>query len=90
MSNVNRNQDKVVPLTVFVPEHLRAGNYANLVGITTTGDGELMLDFVFSHPQDAKGNVKRGSLVSRVILPEQVARRMLNILHAHLGKTIKE
>jgi hypothetical protein len=79
-----------VSLKVFIPEHLRAGSYANVVSVTTTSNGEIMLDFVFNHPQDYSQGEKQATLVSRVVLPEQVARQLLNILMGNLGTVQKE
>lgn len=79
-----------IPVRVAIPENIRGGVHANLVSVTTTSDGEVILDFVFSHPQDKKGSMQQGTLVSRVVLSTAVAKKLLPILMAHLGKEKKE
>lgn len=76
---------------VHVPEHLRGAASANIVRITTTNQGEVILDFVFAHPHDVQQDgTQVGTLVSRVILPLNVARDLHTILNSHLGKVKSE
>lgn len=77
-------------INILVPESLRTGVHANLVSITSTIDGETIFDFIFSHPQEVKDNVQQGTLVSRVIIPTQVAKKLLPILTSQLGKIVKD
>ncbi len=79
-------------IQVNIPEHLKAATSANIVRVTTTDMGEVILDFVFSHPQDVdvEKAVQIGTLVSRIILNKQVARDLQIILTNHLGKIGKE
>lgn len=85
------NIDRPKSIQVNIPEHLRAAISANILRVTTTTDGEVILDFVFAHPQDfnEKGE-QMGSLVSRLILPIKVAKDLQIILSSHLGKIQKE
>ncbi len=76
----------VVGVRVTVPESVKNGVYANLVNINTTSEGEVIFDFVFTHPQEVSENIRQGSIVSRVILPLSVAKRVSTILMAHLGR----
>lgn len=77
-------------LQVSMPDHLRAGISSNVVRVTTTDNREVILDFVFMHPQDVVGDVQQAILVSRVVLPEKVAKDLHVILEKHLGKIVKE
>lgn len=81
---------KAPQLQVNIPENLRAGAAANVVSITTTMNGEVILDFIFVHPQDKQNDIQRGTLVSRVILPIKIAVDLNWILQSHLGKFKKE
>lgn len=78
------------PLRVEVPAELRVGKSANIIRVTTTGKGEVILDFIFSHPQDKDENIQLGTLVSRIVLPIEVAKELYMILSSHLGKIKKE
>lgn len=78
-------------IQVHVPEHLSGAVSANVVRVTTTNQGEVILDFVFAHPQDIQQDGgKVGTLVSRVILSLNVARDLHTILNNHLGKVKSE
>ena len=78
-------------IQVNIPEHLKAATSANVVRVTTTNMGEVILDFVFSHPQDInEKNEQVGILVARVILNKNVAKDLQIILTNHLGKIGKE
>lgn len=74
-------------LKVSIPENIKSGVYSNLVGVTTTANREVILDFVFSHPQDKKKGEKQGTLVSRVIVSEAVAKQLIPILNKQFGKS---
>lgn len=83
--------NKQKALQVHVPEHLRGAVSANIVRVTTTNQGEVILDFVFAHPQDIQQDGSQvGTLISRVILPLNVARDLHTILNSHLGKVKSE
>lgn len=78
-------------IQVHVPEHLRSAVSANIVRVTTTTQGEVIIDFVFAHPQDIQQDGSQvGTLVSRVILSLNVARDLHTILNSHLGKVKSE
>lgn len=87
MDDKSRNTPQ---LQVNIPENLRVGAAANVVSVTTTTNGEVIMDFIFVHPQDKQNNVQRGTLVSRVILPIKIAQDLNLILQSHLGKIKKE
>lgn len=78
-------------LKIISNDQIRGGNHANIVSVTTTGNKEVILDFIFAHPNDKneKGEVV-GQLVSRVILPISVAQEFRLVLDAHMGKGVKE
>lgn len=84
------NQDEIkkpIALEVVIPDNLRAAVHANIVQVTTTINDEVMLDFVFSHPQEKKGGNNIGFVVSRIVLPIKVAKQLSMILGAHLGSS---
>lgn len=82
---------KTKSIQVNIPEHLRAAVSANIVRVTTTNQGEVIMDFVFSHPQDiSEEGSQVGVLVSRIILNKNVAKDLQIILTNHLGKIGKE
>lgn len=83
-------QEEQVKINVHVPEPQKVGVHANMVLLTTTGNGEAILDFIFSHPNDKSGDVQQGTLVSRIVLPLKVAKDLNFILSAQVGKPIKE
>lgn len=74
-------------INVTIPDTLRAGVHSNVVSITTTSDDEVIFDFIFSNPQEKENGVRAGILVSRVVLPTLVAKRLLSILKKHLSKS---
>ncbi len=78
-------------LQINVSEQIKSGVYSNLVVVTTTSNQEVMIDFIFTHPQniDDKGNAN-GQVVSRVILPVKVAQEMKMVMESQLGKVKKE
>lgn len=78
------------PLQINIPEAQKVGTSANIVFVTTTSNGEVILDFVFAHPNDKQNNVQLGTLVSRVVLPVKVAKDLNLILSSHLGKMKSE
>jgi hypothetical protein len=83
--------NKPIPIQVNIPEHLRSPELANIIRVTTDQSGEVIIDFVFSHPQDTLPNgAKAGVLVSRILLPKATARDLQIILTNHLGKLKKE
>lgn len=91
-SKQSKNEEKPpVKLKVKSSDQNRLSLHANLVSITTTSNQEVMLDFIFVHPNDKddKG-IPFGNLVSRVILPLNVAKEFRLILDTHMGKGIKE
>lgn len=79
-------------LQVNIPEHLRAPVSANIIRVSTSSrTGEVIMDFVFVHPQDInKDGGQFGTLVSRVVLSLPVAKDLLAILSSHLGKIKSE
>ena len=77
-------------LKVNIPEHLRAASSANVIRVTTTHYGEVLIDFVFAHPEDKDKDGRFGTVVSRVAVPMQVAKDLHAILESHLGKIKKE
>ena len=87
--------NKIIPnpktLKVISNDQIRGGNHANIVSVTTTGNKEVIFDFIFAHPNDKneKGEVV-GQLVSRVILPLSVAQEFRLVLDTHMGRGVKE
>lgn len=77
-------------LQVNVPDTQKVGVSANIVFVTTTSNGEVILDFIFSHPNDKTGNVLQGTVVSRIVLPVKVAKDLNIVLSSHLGKPKSE
>lgn len=75
---------KQLSISIEVPENLKAGAHANIVSITSTGEGEVIFDFIFSHPKEKRGDQKIGRLVSRVVIPISVAKQLVPILIKHL------
>lgn len=73
-----------VSITIEVPENFKAAAHANIVSITSTGEGEVIFDFIFSHPQEKKDSQKIGRIVSRVVIPISVAKQLVPILIKHL------
>jgi len=85
------NQNKQPSLQINMPEHSRMPISANIIRVTTTARGEVIVDFVFAHPKDTDSNGNQlGTLVSRVVIPIQVARDLQAILGSHLGKIKSE
>lgn len=79
--------NKPIPIKVTIPEHLRSPGVANIIRVTTAPSGEVIIDFIFTHPQDTSPDgVKPGVLVSRILLPKATARDLQIILTNHLGK----
>ena len=83
---------KTSSLQVNIPEHVKTGVGANIVFVTTTSNGEVILDFIFAHPNDKDNakNLQFVTLVSRVVLPVKVAKDLNLILGSHLGKPKSE
>jgi len=77
-------------LQINIPEAQKVGVSSNIVFVTTTGNGEVIIDFIFAHPNDKQGNAQFGTLVSRVVLPIKVAKGLNLILGSHLGKSKSE
>lgn len=77
-------------LQVNVPESTKIGVSSNIVFVTTTSNGEVILDFIFTHPNDRTGNTQHGTVVSRVVLPVKVAKDLNMVLSSHLGKSKSE
>lgn len=86
---MNKDEQKTT-LQVNVPEAQKVGVSANIVLVTTTSNGEVILDFIFSHPNDKNENVQQGTMVSRVILPIKVGKDLNMVLASHLGKVKPE
>lgn len=85
------NDQKEINVQVNIPEHLKGGSYSNIVSVTTTGAGEVIIDFVFAHPRDKTNDGKQlGTLVSRVIMPVDLAKGLKLNLESHLDKHRKE
>lgn len=83
-------EDKQANLQVNVPESQKIGISSNIVLVTTTSNGEVILDFIFMHPQDKIGETQQGTVVSRVVLPVKVAKDLNMVLSSHLGKAKSE
>ena len=82
-----------IQVNVNVPEHLRGGSYANVFSVTTTKNGEtgeVMIDFVFTHPSDKKDGQQFGALVSRIIMSLEGGIALKLLLESQLGKNRKE
>lgn len=78
-------------LQINANEQIRAGAYSNLVSVTVTSNREVMFDFIFVHPNDkGQSGEDLGQLVSRVIMPLDVAKSMKLIMDSQLGKLQKE
>ncbi len=77
-------------LQVNVPESQKVGISSNIVLVTTTSNGEVILDFIFTHPNDKIGEIQQGTVVSRVVLPVKVAKDLNMVLSSHLGKAKPE
>ena len=77
-------------LKVDAPVNVRGGLSANIVRVTTTANGEVIMDFVFSHPQDQSENVQLGILVSRIVMPTSVAKDLQMVLSSQLGSIKRE
>jgi uncharacterized protein YwlG (UPF0340 family) len=87
---MEKKKEEQIQLNITVPDAQKAGIHANVAFLTVTSNGEAMIDFIFSHPNDKIGDIQQGTLVSRVVLPVKVAKDLNFILSAQLGKTIKE
>ena len=87
---MDEDNKKAATLQINIPDSQKVGVSANIIFTTTTANGEVILDFIFAHPNDKKGNVQVGTLVSRVVLPVKVAKDFNMILSAHLGKIKSE
>ncbi|MBI2594500.1 DUF3467 domain-containing protein [Candidatus Curtissbacteria bacterium] len=93
MSKNDENVKKAVGrnLLINTNDQVRTGVYSNLVTVTVSSNGEVMFDFIFSHPNDTgKQGEALGQLVSRVILPLEVAKSMKLVMDSQLGKPKKE
>ena len=77
-------------LEVNIPEHIRNGVYSNICSVTTTSSGEVIIDFVYTHPNDKKGNTQTGVVVSRVIMNSDMGKALKLLLESQLGKNKKE
>jgi len=85
------DQNKQPSLQVHMPEHSKTPISANIIRVTTTMRREVIVDFVFAHPNDIDINGNPlGTLVSRVVIPIQVAKDLQTILASHLGKIKSE
>lgn len=84
------NKNPKMALKVNVPEVVKTGVSSNIVFVTTTANGEVILDFIFTHPQDKEGDTHVGTIVSRVVLPIKVAKDLNMVLSSHLGKVRSE
>lgn len=93
MSKNDENVKKAVGrnLLINTNDQVRSGVYSNLVTVTVSSNGEVMFDFIFSHPNDTGTQGEAlGQLVSRVILPLEVAKSMKLVMDSQLGKPKKE
>ncbi|GEM_PF-2683061 len=89
----DRNVKKAVSRKLLINsnDQIRTGVYSNLVTVTVSSNGEVMFDFIFSHPNDTRAEGEAiGQLVSRVILPLEVAKSMKLVMDSQLGKPKKE
>ena len=77
-------------LQINIPEQIKIGVSSNIVSVTSTSNGEVILDFIFAHPLDKKDNISQGTVVSRIILPAKVAQDLNTVLSSHVGKPKKE
>lgn len=87
------DEQKNIQVQVNVPEHLKGGSYANLFSVTTSKNeeaGEVIVDFVFTHPSDKKDGQQLGTLVSRVIMSLEGGKALKLLLESQLGKNRKE
>ena len=84
------NVKQKTAIKVNVPEAHKIGVSSNIVFVTTTSNGEVILDFIFTHPQDKDGDTQVGTIVSRVVLPIKVAKDLNAVLSSHLGKVRSE
>lgn len=74
------NQTKSIPvepqdIEVQIPSELRPGVYANTVNILAN-NSEIVLNFINVNP----GDLPKGTLVSRVILPPVLADKLPELL----------
>lgn len=76
-------------MQVVIPDKMRVGVHANIVFVTTTTNGEVILDFIFAHPQENQDGKQVGTVASRVVLPISVAKALNLILGAHVGRAKK-
>lgn len=75
-SKSQENKQVVSPkLSVYIPNEIRAGKYANVVNASVTS-GEVALNFIYATPNDTP----QGTLVSRVIINRETAREMAELL----------
>jgi hypothetical protein len=63
-------------IKVHIPEHLRAGAYANLTNIGVT-QNEVILNFIFANELDTPN----GTLVSRVIVTRRHAQGLMKLIN---------
>ncbi len=82
---------KEINIQVNDPKNLRAGSYSNVFSVTTTTAKEVIIDFVFTHVNDKSDDEKQlGTLVSRVVMPVDLAIGLKLALESQLGKHRKE
>ena len=73
-------------LKVNIPQGAQVAVSSNIVQVTTTSNGEVILDFIFKHPHEGDN----ATLVSRVVLPIEVGKALSFILLSHFGKPKSE
>lgn len=80
-----------IKVSINIPEPIKGGSYANLFNITTTAGREVIIDFVFFHPndRDKEGNLT-GTVVSRVVMSADSGIALKMLLESQLGKNKKE
>lgn len=82
---------KNLNVEVVIPEDVRKGVYSNLCTVTTTSGGEVIVDFVFTHPNDKKDtSTQLGTVVARVIMNYELGKALKLLLESQLGKNKKE
>ena len=59
-------------LKVNIPQGAQVAVSSNIVQVTTTSNGEVILDFIFKHPHEGDN----ATLVSRVVLPIEVGKAL--------------
>lgn len=84
-------EKKEIQIQVNIPEDKKTGNYSNLFTVTSTQGKEVIIDFVFVHPNDrTQDNKQLATVVSRIIMSTDSAIALKMLLESQLGKNKKE